>query len=1013
MDTRKYEIIRNRLDALDYKFPFSSESIPLIEAMLSDLSSLHSSLQKLRAGSSQVFSMQHLDSQGKSRSEAQTGQLSLSKDYDKEALLRIIQDLRGENKLLTTKLAAIPTGRVSSFDPTVNDYTQSLFQETQNLRKTQEDLKDLNQRLSIENENLIEKNRILESQIFNLKQDLQLSGHTIKEISYENKSTTEEFFILRQNLSSQESKNIMLQNEVNRLRIELQRSVQQSKNYESSLSESQKEIIRIQSEVELSNSYKARANNSIEGLNRQVEVLTNENNKLHSLRDEERKNSAELERKLEETQGELAASYEKMRGMMKENQNFNESLRAKCDETRSKEGQIRVYEKEVENYRVYVKKYEDTAEEVKRLKEQIENLAYESKKVQQELNEAKGQLRYKEEDSRQLKVYLEQANKDIDHLKRSLQEESFKSESINTMKRNADFLEDQIKLIKTQFEESLSRERQLHKEVETTRLVLSKTEEKLNQASKQSEFSLSSKLSIEKENSKLQKNLSEALQRENFKNIEIAKLENKTQTLAGQLEDFKIALMKSQDEGCSIGQELRDCQQMFEAEKVHVMRLNDQTSQLKAFIATLEENRNEQVNKIEYLQAEALDKDNLVKRLREELNQARKQLMMSEKICADGVQSQESLVQQIEKLKYEVARRSDETCSLKNSIKNYMNEAEDLKCRIKVLNECEEMMKRSLRELEIEKSRFEDQARSLIFQNDENQKNLYRVQCQMNDLNKDLADVARENKRYEEKIREFESNEQNLYSKLEELSKDNKAKQEIIVRLGREIEDLTVKYKNTVDNLDKMTRSYDYLNLDFKKISSKAVAAESSSENWKKQEEIWIRNRNELEEEVRRVIRNAEISDLKRLEAEKAYDELKRETQQQRLMVRDMDYTNEEMGRRLNSVENERMFYESRLKTAENEIVSLKNQVEIEKRRNEEFEIKNARRNEFEDDHRARTYQGNSDLISELYKQIETYKSDSLRLEMDYMKLMDEHSKSKRLLGQADLRISELESNRR
>ncbi|MEY4861059.1 MAG: hypothetical protein RL059_758, partial [Bacteroidota bacterium] len=105
------------------------------------------------------------------------------------------------------------------------------------------------------------------------------------------------------------------------------------------------------------------------------------------------------------------------------------------------------------------------------------------------------------------------------------------------------------------------------------------------------------------------------------------------------------------------------------------------------------------------------------------------------------------------------------------------------------------------------------------------------------------------------------------------------------------------------------------------------------------------------------------------LEAEKAFDELKKETQKQKVAVRDMDYSNDDLHRRLNLTENEKCFYETRLKAAETEILSVKSQLELERLRVEDLEIKNFKTNEKED-HRIRTVKGNNDIVSELYKQI-------------------------------------------
>ena len=68
---------------------------------------------------------------------------------------------------------------------------------------------------------------------------------------------------------------------------------------------------------------------------------------------------------------------------------------------------------------------------------------------------------------------------------------------------------------------------------------------------------------------------------------------------------------------------------------------------------------------------------------------------MSEKICSQGVEEKESLINQINSLKYENNKKNDEILSLKNSLKIYMNEIDEVKLKKNAFQDSEENFKRN------------------------------------------------------------------------------------------------------------------------------------------------------------------------------------------------------------------------------------------------------------------------------------------------------------------------------
>ena len=160
------------------------------------------------------------------------------------------------------------------------------------------------------------------------------------------------------------------------------------------------------------------------------------------------------------------------------------------------------------------------------------------------------------------------------------------------------------------------------------------------------------------------------------------------------------------------------------------------------------------------------------------------------------------------------------------------------------------------------------------------------------------------------------------------------------------------------------------------------------------------------------------MAEYKRIEAEKTSETLIKDIHTVKSFSRDLDNTRDDLIRKINNVENEKSFLENKCRVLEKDLESAKSQFDYEKQRSHEFESRSIRERESlkrydSDDDKTRSFsKSNSDLISELYKQIETYKCESLKLEMNYMKLMDECNQAKHHLHRAEARIVELESRR-
>ncbi|OMJ90534.1 hypothetical protein SteCoe_7124 [Stentor coeruleus] len=554
------------------------------------------------------------------------------------------------------------------------EYIDKLFSECTQLKNKLEDTELSNSKITLENKNLIDRLKSSENQIQNLKFELDKTSSTIKGITTENRCTIEDFYNLKQTCISIESKNVILQNEINRIRTELQKVIQQKTILENQLSSTNKEI-----------------------------------------RDEDRKTILEYQDKLQYLDNELKQNQDKLRLTIKENQSFSETIREKNEEIRARDINRKSLEKEIRELRGVVEKYENAQDEIKKLKDMIEDFSIEVKITKQENEDIKSAIKYKDEDIRQYRNYLEQANKDMESAKKCYEDERAKIDSYSISLRNMSFLEDQNQQMKLQIENFQSHERQILEENDQLRLLLQKSEEKLSLVLRQIESIQNQKLILEAENAKFQKNFSEILSQNNNKNMELTKSETKLQQLSLEIDDLHVKLRKSNDEIYSVKKELKNCQGAFEAEKMFGLRQNDQIVQLKDYINELESYKNEAMDKIENYKINDYDKDMIIRKMHEEMNSLRKQLGVNEKIFGEGVLEKDNVIKVLENTRFELSRRNDEILNLKGSLKICMVEIEEYKKRTGELQESEGNLKRMWRDAEIERSRLEEINRAMKF----------------------------------------------------------------------------------------------------------------------------------------------------------------------------------------------------------------------------------------------------------------------------------------------------------
>ena len=1021
---QKFNVLKTRLDAMNYKHPFSTTSINLIEALLNDISRLSISLEKSRKSQGNQEAINSLSRTSKTMNRASLKTPDLRRTHypepieESEKLQRSTTEVQKENKMLVQKSPAMNNPHTLPYDAKNAEYIEKLFTDCNSLKKTLEESEENSQRLAYENKNLSDRLRSSENQIVNLKSELDITLKTIKSITGENKSTTEELYSQKQIISSYESRQSLLKNESNRLRMEMQKLEQTNRSLEQQVLSMNKENMQTREELEGNTSAKIRVNSQLENLQRQFQILQGENNKLNRVLQEDKESISKLEERYKDLEDDYQGLQDKLRSVHKDNQNFGEKLREKEETVRSCECMNRNLEKDIKELKVFVTKFEDSQNENRKLKESSEDATFEIKKLRQNLDDVRATLKYKEEEIRQFKSYLDQSHKDLEKVKNRLEEETVKMEGYNICQRNNNFLEEQLRLCKGQLEESIAKERQVLAQSEHLNILIRKNEEKLQFSSKMCEKSQTQKVLVEEDNTKLQKNLKECMARDSSKTLEITRLEGKLQQSHCEIDELKRQINKATDELFSLQEEQRNAKVALDSEREYISRQNEQILQLKEYVNNLEVSRIDTLKTIEILKISEADQINAVKRIREEATQLKKQVNLNEKICVERNSEVDSLKHQIDSIKSEGSRKCDEISNLKSSLRNYMNEIEELKLRNKVLQESEENFKRNWRESEIENSRLSEINKAMLLQSEDNQKLSYRLQIQVQGLNKNLLSLEDELAVYTDKLKVANYEKDVILNQLEEANKDIRSREEKISMFAREKDDLCVKYQLLSEDFNKLSHAYDQMNEDFSKLSVQYLSLEKINESLRKQEEMYMRNTENLEKEIRNAVRMAELADYKREEAEKTSEALMQDMHSVKSLTKDLDYNCDDLQRKLYTVENEKSYFETRFRSAENELSQVKSELEYEKQRASEFESRSMReggmrRHEIDEERIKSFQQPNPDLVSELYKQIEAYKSDSLKLEMDYMKIMDDLTRTKHQLHQTEAKLTDFEISRR
>jgi chromosome segregation ATPase len=1018
-EQRKFKYLKSRLESLNYKQPFTIDSAGLIETLLNDISNLNQRLRSLKSDPETIRELsgriEYLNREKiRLEDEIQSGEYNIDIENN-ETMSQTVSRLKRENQSLNQRLSGTVSLKREDLNDKSREYIDKLFLDCTHLRKQLEEADEKYQKLLFDNRNLHEKLNSYELEISHLKKEIEISGFTIKEINDEKKVTTEDYYVLRNKIASYESRYSILQNEFDSLKTDNQKLQLYNKNLEHQVTGVNKEFNKNRNDLDLISSSNARLNSKLESLQRQLDVLQTENNKLHSLRDQEKENASELEEKFKDLEKSYKNSQDKIRTMQKETQGLCDTIQEKVEEIKNKDLVRKNLEKDLKSVTL---RYEESYQECKKLKNHLDEINAELKKTAKDLEDRDLEIQYKEDNNRVYKNYLEQANKEIENYKHSVEDFTIKLEGYSQSLRNNAMLEDQLKSMKAQFEDSVKRERQLYSEIEKVTLMLQKSEDKYSISSKHIDSLQNQKQTLEHETNKLQKSLSELVSKDNSKALELARLDSRLQKASEELEDYKRRLSKTYEDIASLQEELRDTKSAYNSEKIHNSRQSDQLSQLKDYIKSLELSKSDYEKKLETFQMLDIEKENSLKRYKEEMLQLKKQISVTEINLTENISYKESLLKQIDALKYDISRKNDENLNLKNSLKRFMSDLEDVKLKTKAIQDSEENYKKNWRDSEIEKSRLTEINLSINLQLEDSKKTLNRLQIQLQEFSSDKKTLENNIQRLEDHSKTLGYERDTLGNKYDQLTQDLRSKIETIAVLSREKEELSQKIRLKAEDYDEISRAYDYLNLDYKKLSNKLSAIENSNENLKKQEEVYIRSIKQLEEENRTSNRLVEMNEYKRIEAEKAAESLLKEFHSAKTLTREIDNTREDLHRRLNSVDNERQFLDTKCRSLENELNNARSQLEYEKSRSMDLETKfirekeNVKRYELEEDRTRSLNQSHHDIVSELYKQIETYKSESLKLEIAYMKLMEEHNQTKHSLHRAQTRLSELELRR-
>jgi centrosomal protein CEP135 len=791
----------------------------------------------------------------------------------------------------------------------------------QDLRQTREELK------------------LSQTQLSNLRKQVELTQQSMSRINKDNISTAEESYSLRQQISTLEGSKALLESELTNARCDLERLSKLKSAAELHGDSLKHEFIRLKTELDSVTANKQRLQVLQEGAANEAETHREETRALTRLRETDRRTILDFERKVKELQTQLQATQDNVRGVQREHLTISEELADKLEELRKGESLRLGLEKELAELRPLRVKWQESLNELRRNQENAQEKDLDYVRRRKETEELRDLLRSRSAEVEDLHSQLAYLREERDRLKLSVEELDNRRSAEAAYSRRLEYAEDEVILIKQQLEASRESERRAVKDLEHARAELAKQEDRLLNANKQLDREGQQRHGLQEEIARLKNEVTSYYSKDSAATSSAVKLEERVFQASLQTEELRRQLGQEQTDKYRLEDELSSLKRTVESERTANKRTMDQLNQLKTLVESLEKGREDLSKKLQAAHSDIASVEdrrasNLgeLAQLREELGRKDDEIRALQEAVRTG-DKERDYVQSV------LDNRTSQLAGLQGTLSAQGRDLAELREALASSRTKDEADNKRVEDRTLELRRLTEHIKELEKQIEDSHRNISYGQQEILGLQGSLHVVTKENQHVNEQLNKLSQERDRLRQLNEELSRSERSAQQAVRTVNREKEDLTLTYRKTMEEHGRLSQSFSSVQGEQKDAQAKRHSLEqelsSAQRQLQRTEEQLNSSQIEastLQRQLSSLTLQVEGAERRTQDAYRARDEALREVNSARQTTMGIETNKEETQRQLAKLEDDRLGLEGKLRSAQNEALTLREQLSLKRR---------------------------------------------------------------------------------
>jgi centrosomal protein CEP135 len=949
-----------------------------------------------------------------------------------------IEELQNQISTLNLEIARLKedanrSGMIqSAYNSDKKAFTEALDRMAREKERLESDYTNLRNSYNTLQTELINKEdelRLTHTQLSNLKREVEMGQQSLSRINKDHINTTEEYYSLRQKLSSLESLKSMQENEIANLKFEIERVNKLKSSAEQQLDIVRSEALKNKTEGDASVAARQRLQVLLDSAQKELEVIKNELLHLSSLREQDRKAVLDYERRIKELQNQLATSQDNVRVVQKEHSILSDELARKLEELRKAEVFRATLERELAELRPMRIKLDETGYEINKIQEKNAERDLDLNRKKREAEELKEEVNNKNRQVQEMNMYLDKAREEIERLKGVVENLEKDKYSIANGARKAEYLEGDLNNLKKQLENSRENERNLLRQLETAKIELEKSSERIQASLRQAERIANQKSEIESELQSLKQEYESYTSQDSEIKTATIKLEEKAFQSSIQIEELKRQISQEQAYRYRSEDECEKLKKSLAAEKTNVQKLSDQNVQLRSLIEGLENTKEDLLKKLQNSHSDRSTEEQHRSELMKQITSLRKQLADNEQNVAEMHEALKNLDADRDYVQSLLDAKVEENATLHDTFALIQRENSELKDQINSFYSKEGTANKRIEERDVEIRKLKQKIAETEAICEDARRGMMSSTRELQEFQDAVSALTRENSIVNDQLVQVSRDRDKLKMMVEESSKSERLAQQLLRASEREKEDLRLTYSRACEEVERLSHSVSIMSEEQRNVMTHLNSCEQELLNAQQhiqQQDVTISNYlteiATLERQISSLAHQLEIAERRTKEASEAKDALLKEMTSARFVSRDLEVNREELQRALATLENEKYILDSKVRSLQAEIGSLRAQISHQQERTLELEQLLAREREAmsqmqrtisypEDRSYLADYKTlrNPGHIEDLQKKLEDQRSTMQDMEVDLIRMKEENNRSKLTLAKSDIKVKELE----